>query len=41
MTLKEIKFGTIFGIAVIRVEKLNDGKGFLGSQRNPKETLIL
>ena len=25
--LKEIKSGTIFGTAVIQVEKLNDGKG--------------
>ena len=39
--LKEIKSGTISGTAVIRVEKLNDGKGFLGSQQNPKDALIL
>ena len=41
MTLKEIKSGTVSGTAVIRVEKLNDGKGLLKSQRNPKKALIL
>ena len=30
MMLKEIKFGTVFGTSVIRVEKSNDGKGSSG-----------
>ena len=41
MMLKEIKSGMIFDTTIIRVEKLNNGKGFSGSQWNPKVTLIL
>ena len=41
MTLKEIKSGKVSSIAIILVEKLNDGKGLSESQQNPKKALIL
>ena len=36
MTPKEIKLETIFGTVMNGLEKLNDGKGFSGSQWNPE-----
>ena len=35
MMLKEIKSGTIFGTAVIQVEKSNDGQGSSGKSTEP------
>ena len=40
MASKEIGKKTVFGITLDQVEKLNNCRGLLGSQRNPEEVHI-